>query len=147
MSFVLMCVVCFCGAFTLMNILSYQSVEISESFRKIYWDEQQETNLLDANLNVHIQIKERVGNEIINIPYDEDSKRYFRVVYTMDEMNSTYINNTFFAEAGPCNSTNNITICPNEIDLEKAKLFANSDYRTSKRFNVKINRCTGYSNC
>ena len=65
----------------------------------------------------------------------------------MDEMNSTYINNTFFAEAGPCPATNNITICPSEIDLAKTKIFANSDYKTNKRLNIKINRCTGYSNC
>ena len=81
------------------------------------------------------------------VPYDEEAKKYFRVVYTMDEMNSTYINNTFFAEAGPCAATNNITICPSEIDLAKTKIFANSDYKTNKRLNLKINRCTGYSNC
>ena len=65
----------------------------------------------------------------------------------MDEMNSTYINNTFFAEAGPCNTTSNITICPNDMDLSKTKIFANSDYKTNKRLNLKINKCSGYSNC
>jgi hypothetical protein len=65
----------------------------------------------------------------------------------MDEMNTTYINNTFFAEAGPCSSTKNITICPNDVDLSKTKIFANSDYKTNKRLNLKINKCTGYSSC
>jgi hypothetical protein len=45
----------------------------------------------------------------------------------MDELNTTYTNNTFFAEAGPCNSTNNITICPNDIDLSKTIILGNSD--------------------
>ena len=65
----------------------------------------------------------------------------------MDEIANSTMNSTFFAEAGPCNATNNITICPNEIDLFKSKILMNSDSKESKRMNLKINKCTGYSTC
>lgn len=54
MSLTLVIIVCFCGFSTLMTILQYESMEVSESYRKIYWDEQEEINMLDANLNVHL---------------------------------------------------------------------------------------------
>tara|TARA_B110000285_G_C14540474_1_gene344745 strand:+ start:253 stop:366 length:114 start_codon:yes stop_codon:yes gene_type:complete len=37
-----------------MTILQYESMEVSESYRKIYWDEQKEMSMLDAGLNVHL---------------------------------------------------------------------------------------------
>jgi len=39
MSFVLICIVCYVGALTFLNILQFETMEVSESYRKIYWDE------------------------------------------------------------------------------------------------------------
>jgi len=54
MSLTLIIVVCFCGATSLMSILAYETMEVSESYRKIYWEDQEEISMLDAGLNVHL---------------------------------------------------------------------------------------------
>ena len=123
------------------------TVHISESYIKLGVNENEQINLLESGLNVHLQIKEKVGDKIRDVPYDLEAKRYFRVIYTIDEIYNSTFNSTFLAEAGPCNATGNLTLCPNDIDLFKAKILANYDHPLSKRFNVKINKCTGYSNC
>jgi hypothetical protein len=39
MSLTLIILVCFCGFINLMSILAYESMEVSESYRKIYWED------------------------------------------------------------------------------------------------------------
>ena len=76
------------------------------------------------------------------VPYDNEAKRYIRVLYAEEAKKEDEVSATAFAEAGTC-STNNDTLCPGPIDLQKLTLYGNDDTPVSLRSNLQILRCLG----